>query len=59
MDSLASGTTTIINEYEKMITRTIMKGMFVQNHFLQGVAIENAKKLKIYMKLVNKNMMLV
>lgn len=36
-----------------------MKGMFVQNHFLQGVAIENAKKLKIYMKLVNKNMMLV
>ena len=36
-----------------------MKGMLVQNYFLQGFDIENASTVKMYMKFVNKKIMLV
>jgi hypothetical protein len=36
-----------------MAKRTIIKGIFVQNYFLHGFEIENASKLKRYMKFEN------
>lgn len=41
------------------MTSTIINGIFVQNSFLQGLEMEKAKKLKIYIKLVNIKIMLV
>ena len=34
-------------------TSTIVNGIFVQNYFRQGLEIENASSVKIYMKFVN------
>jgi hypothetical protein len=38
---------------------TIMNGKLLQNYFLQGFEIENASKLNMYMKLVNKKIIFV
>jgi len=41
------------------MNKTIINGKFVQNYFLHGLEIENASRLKIYIKLVNKNIIFV
>lgn len=53
--NLAEGTTSKRTEYVKTRHKTTIKGLLVQNSFLHGFEIENASKLKMYIKLENKN----
>lgn len=45
-------------EYVSTTASTHMKGMLVKNYFLHGLEIEKARRLNMYMKLVNRKMML-